>query len=181
MPQDDVKTYLSKFAPQDAFILKELLPGKNNQGFAKMIAVDASALYNKEELNHLILLNDLDLANQPQYMYSYNTATKDTPKVEGDKTFNKINKNAVVLDKPLITAATNGQYDRLLKLLDNNANINELNPETLDNALIAAIGNGDEDIANLLLDKGINVKHKNKNRAEAQTAPPQRLSLICCS
>ena len=29
-----------------------------------MIAVDASALYNKEELNHLVLLNDLDLANQ---------------------------------------------------------------------------------------------------------------------
>ena len=148
MPQDDVRTYLSKFAPQDAFILKELLPGKNNKGFTKMIAVDASALYNKEELNHLVLLNDLDLANQSQNMYSYQSEIQDTPKVEGDKTFNKINKNAVVLDRPLITAATNGQYDRLLKLLDNNANINELNPETLDNALIAAIGNGDEDIAN---------------------------------
>lgn len=167
MPQDDVRTYLSKFAPQDAFILKELLPGKNNKGFTKMIAVDASALYNKEELNHLVLLNDLDLANQSQNMYSYQSEIKDTPKVEGDKTFNKINKNAVVLDRPLITAATNGQYDRLLKLLDNNANINELNPETLDNALIAAIGNGDEDIANLLLDKGINAKHKNKNNQSA--------------
>ncbi len=37
MPQDDVKTYLSKFAPQDAFIIKELIPSKNNKGFAKTL------------------------------------------------------------------------------------------------------------------------------------------------
>ncbi len=167
MPHDDVKTYLANFNLQDAFVLKELLPGKNNTGFTKMIVVDGSALYNKEELNHLVLLNDLDMANQPQNIYSSQQTPQNTVKVEGDKTFNKINKNAVVLDRPLITAATNGQYDRLLKLLENNANINELNPDTLDNALMAAIANGDEDIANLLLDKGINAKHKNKNNQSA--------------
>ena len=167
MPHDDVKTYLANFNLQDAFVLKELLPGRNNTGFTKMIVVDGSALYNKEELNHLVLLNDFDMASQPQNMYSSSQATQNTVKVEGDKTFNKINKNAVVLDRPLITAATNGQYDRLLKLLENNANINELNPDTLDNALMAAISNGDEDIANLLLDKGINAKHKNKNNQSA--------------
>lgn len=167
MPKDDVRTYLNNFTIQDAFIIKELVAGKNNTGFTKMIAVDASALYNKEELNHLLLLNDLDLANQTQSPYTNQNTIKETPKVEGDKTFNKVNKNAVVLDRPLITAATNGQYDRLLKLLENNANINELNPETFDNALMAAIGNGDEEIANLLLDKGINAKHKNKNNQSA--------------
>ncbi len=159
MPKDDVKTYLNKFNPNNAFALKELLPSKNNTGYTKMIAVDSSALYNKEELSHLILLNSLDLANSMPYVHHNNTPE---PKVEGDKTFNKTNKNAVVMDRPLITAATNGQYDRLLKMIGNNANINELNPDTLDNALIAAVGNGDEDIANLLLDKGINAKHKNK-------------------
>lgn len=166
MPADDVQTNLNKFNIQDAFVLKELVAGKNNTGFTKMIVVDGSALYNKEELNHLVLLNNLDLANQVQNMYS-NKPSMDTPKVEGDKTFNQINKNAVVLDRPLITAATNGQYDRLLKLLDNNANINELNPDTLDNALNASIINGDEDIAKLLIDKGINAKHKNKNNQSA--------------
>ena len=35
-------------------------------------------------------------------MYSYQSEIRETPKVDGDKTFNKINKNAVVLDKPLI-------------------------------------------------------------------------------
>lgn len=167
MPKDDVRTYLNNFTVQDAFIHKDLLAGKNNSGFTKMIAVDASALYNKEELNHLVLLNDLDLANQVQNMFSNKNQIKDTPKIESDKTFNKTNKNAVILDRPLITAATNGQYDMLLKLLENNANINELDPETLNNALIAAIGNGDENIANLLLDKGINSKHKNKNNQSA--------------
>lgn len=167
MPKDDVKTYLNNFNMQDAFIIKELVAGKNNTGFTKMVAVDAAALYNKEEINHLVLLNDLDLANQIQNVFSDKNQNRNIPKVESDKTFNKTNKNAVILDKPLITAATNGQYDLLLKLLDNNANINELDPETLNNALITAIGNGDENVANLLLDKGINSKHKNKNNQSA--------------
>ena len=160
MPADDVKTYISKFNPNQYFNLKELLPGKNNTGFTKMIVVDSTALYNKEELSHLVLLNSLDLANQLPYTAAATNNTP-TPVVKGDNTFNTTNKNAVVKDKPVITAATNGQYDRLLKILNNNANINELNPETGDNALTAAIVNGDESIANLLLDKGINAKHKN--------------------
>ena len=159
MPKDDVRTYLNNFGPNDALNIKALLPGKNNTGFTKLIAVDSSALYNKEELSHLVLLNGLDLANQQPFTFNNNNTP--TPVVEGDNTFNTTNKNAVVKDRPLITAATNGQYDRLLKMLSENANINELNPETGDNALLAAIINGDEDISNLLLDKGINPKHKN--------------------
>ena len=160
MPKDDVRTYINKFGPNDSFKLKELLPSKNNTGFTKLIAVDGAALYNKEELSHLVLLNGLDLANQ---LTSTAPPVNNTPApiVKGDNTFNTTNKNAVVKDRPLITAATNGQYDRLLKMIENNANINELNPENGDNALTAAIINGDESIANLLLDKGINASHKN--------------------
>ncbi len=161
MPKDDVRTYLGKFGPNDAFILKELLPGKTNKGFTKLIAVDSTALYNKEELSHLVMLNSLLLANQMSFGQQPEMQVN-TPVVEGDKTLNTTNKNAVVMDRPLITAANNGQYDRLLKLIENNANINEPNPETLDNALTSSIGNGDESITNLLLDKGINAKHKNK-------------------
>ncbi len=160
MPKDDVKHYLSKFAPNDALVLKEILPGRSNKGFTRLVAVDSNTLYNKEELSHLVLLNGLDLANQMPYQQQ--EVKMDAPRVEGDKTFNTTNKNGVVLDRPLITAAINGQYDRLLKMINNNANINEINPVTQDNALIAAISSGDESITNLLLDKGINAKHKNK-------------------
>lgn len=169
MPKNDVKTVISGFSPDNVTVIKELVPGKgNNITFTKMTAVDGQKLYNKEELKHLALLNGLDLASQNKsYDSNGNGSYGETPRVEGNKSFNTTNKNAVITDRPVITAAANGQYDRLLKMLDNKGNIDEIDPATGNNALLFAVGNADEEISNLLLDRGIDANRKNNAKQSA--------------
>lgn len=162
MPSDDVRTVLNKFAPDNSTVIKEILSKSDNPIYTRMVAVDAQGYYNKEELKFLPLLNGVTVGNK-RVNYQQTTSDK-KPVIEVKPEQNGASyKSSLSPDKQIINAAVNGQFDRLINLINSGGNINETDPYNGDNALIASIIAGDGKIADLLMEKGINVKHKNNN------------------
>ena len=156
MPKNEAEAVLGGFTADKATIIDAVYSDEDPASFLKLAVVDGQVYYGKDELKHLTLLNG-SRNNNIKTSPEADVAPVNMEKVRGP------NMNAVIAGKPIISAAANGQYDRLLKLLASNGNINETDDTTGDNALIKAIQNGDQDAANMLLDKGINARTANKN------------------
>ena len=163
MPYEDVTTVLNKFSPDNSTVIKAILSKKDNPTYTRMVAVDSQGYYNKEELKFLPLLNAISVGNQKVNLQATTNNAKPELEVKADVNNENSYKSSLSPDKQIINAAVNGQFDRLINLINSGGNINEIDPNKGDNALIASIIAGDGKIADLLIDKGINTKHKNNN------------------
>ncbi|MDR0454449.1 MAG: ankyrin repeat domain-containing protein [Deferribacteraceae bacterium] len=134
--------------------------GKNNARNAgmpqdvRLVLLDAAKL-RKEDLDKYFMI--VDPKKGTLHSLDYIPAK---PKALDNMSHNP--NGIIVKDRPVITAAANGQSDLLNKLLATGNNINEVEPGTGDNALIKAIRTGDDNISWQLLNKGINPKHTNR-------------------
>ncbi len=156
IPDEEVKKLLNSFTADDVTIIDATYTDKDPSSFVKLVVVDGQRFYGKEEIERLNLLNE-SLAKK-------NTAVTS---LLAEETNPNLNKNVVIVGKPVITAAANGQYDRLIHLLAEGGNINEIDDATGDNALIKTVRNGDTTAANMLLDRKINSQVINKNGQSA--------------
>lgn len=151
MPVEEVKKLLTTFKADNVTIIKETSSKKDPSSFIKLVVVDGQKFYGREEIARLNLLNS-SVASETSAVTTFLQDEKDP----------NISKNVVIVGKPVITAAANGQYDRLLHLLAEGGNINEVDDESGDNALIKVVRNGDLRAADMLLDKNINPKVANR-------------------
>lgn len=151
IPVEEVKKIFSNFTADDVTIIKATQSKNDSSNFVKLAVVDGQKNYGKEEIARLNLLNSSVIEDR--------NATTTFLQEEKDPNSSK---NVVIIGKPVITAAANSQYDRLLHLLAEGGNINEIEDETGDNALIKVVRNGDLRAANMLLDRKINPKVVNK-------------------
>lgn len=155
MPKNEAEAVLNGFTADNATVIKATYSKKDPSSFLKLAVVDGQLNYGREELKHLNLLNgsrEVRTAEEPDIDPAANQERAPGPDM-----------NAVISGRPVISAAANGQYDRLLRILAEGGSINETEDATGDNALIKAVRNGDPDAANLLLDNGINPRTVNKS------------------
>ena len=158
IPDDDMKTVMKDFTPESESVISATYSDKDSTNFVKHAVIDGQRSYGKEEMERLNLLNGLR-GNQAKQNTAHPISIH-----EGEK---NLNKDVVIIGKPIISAAANSQYDRLLHLIAEGGNINETDDITGDNALIKAVRNGDSHAAEILLDKKINPKVANKNKQTA--------------
>lgn len=159
MPANDLSGVLSKFTADNATVINAVVPDKEGGSTVKMALIDANGNFNKQELKYLRPINLSAIDSMPGV-----ALPEEKPLIAsgGSSSPTVLDpKNSVVPGKAVISAASGGQYDRLLRILNRGGNLNEINDKTGDNALISSIRYGNENIADLLINKGIDVNHIN--------------------
>lgn len=152
IPSELVKRIADNMTSTDRLRLNQI-SGKDAGSDMQLILVDADRL--RAERYHRFAMLNADPAEKPVKLVTAPV----TPIKINDKTV--YSTGVVIIDRPVITAAANGQIDMLAKLLENGADINETDPANGYNALMAAIRADDPTTPAYLLSKGIDPRHVN--------------------
>ncbi len=154
IPEDDLNKLKQLFTANDEIVVNATTG--NSKNAPKLVIADSQGMFNADELRYLTQLNS-ELVVLPENIPNIN---------DSNNLFNT-GLDSVVVNRPIISAAMNDQYDRLNKELNNKGNINEKDAATGDNALMKTIQQGDVPMSNYLMDRGINTRATNNSGQNA--------------
>ncbi|MDR2883855.1 MAG: ankyrin repeat domain-containing protein [Deferribacteraceae bacterium] len=126
----------------------------DNQSDMQIVFVDSAALRREQVDKYLMIIDPKGAKGKPLVQ------TPTAPKYIDNRTANP--NGVIIKDRPLVTAAANGQTDLVKKLLASGVSINESDPESGDNAIMKALKASDEPMAANLLRLGIDARHTNR-------------------